>query len=159
MNNKEKLFLLKELDEIKQLAKIRKGKELYKSPRERFDKIKRLSRIRRETKEEEKYPFVKIFELHLKGAPPGVIANRVKIESEKVSAIINGIITIPKFKVDHVRKLGYKICICCKRRIVPLEPINYTILNLLCAVCWKNESCQEEFEVDRRIQTQHYKES
>jgi len=152
MNKKEKLFLLNELNEINQLAKIKKEKELYKTPREKFDRAKRLSKIIRDAREEEKYPFVKIFELHLKGTRPAVIAERVRIDAEKVSAIINGIITIPRFKVKHIRNLGYTICTCCKRRIVPLEPINYTILTILCAVCWKNKSLREEYnKLDKSI--------
>jgi len=146
MSKKEKIFLLKGLDRIKQLTKIKR-------------RIKQLTKIKRKSKYEceKKYPFVKIFELHLESTPPGVIAKRVKIAPGTVSAIINGLITIPRFKVKYVRELGYKICTCCKRRIVPLEPINYTILTTLCAVCWKSESNQEEFKVDPNIPKGLYK--
>lgn len=131
MDKKERLFLLNELNEIEGL--IRRKKEV------------------------DQYPFIKIFDLHLKSMPPGAIAKRVKIKPEQVSAIIKGIITIPRSKVNPIKMLGYSICSCCKKRVVPLEPVDYTTLTTLCAVCWKSESCREELKVDRSIPKGMYK--
>ena len=120
MNNQERLFLLKELNEVEQLV--------------------------RRKKEVEKYPFLKIFELYLKGTPIKNIAKKAMMDPLKVSQIINGSIPIPRFKVNQIKRLGFKICSSCKHRIVPLEPINYITLTRLCVVCWKNKTTTQELE-------------
>ena len=70
---------------------------------------------------------------------------------------MNGAVPIPKSKINQVKKLGFKICRCCKQRIVPLEPVNYTTLSILCIKCWKNKSTIQEHTVDNKISKSIYK--
>ena len=110
-------------------------------------KKRRIKRRRRKYKKREKaIPFVKIFKLYKEGYSIINIARELKMKRSVVHSVINGGITIPKNKIEKVRNLGLKICSCCHRRVVPIEPIDYVILTRLCKRCYKNETTDEDGE-------------
>lgn len=86
-----------------------------------------------------RYPIIRVFDLHLEGYSVQHIARKTKLPSTKVLAILHGGMVIPEDMLPDVKALGVKICSCCNQRIVPLYPVNSTILVKLCASCWKNE--------------------
>jgi len=86
---------------------------------------------------EPKFPFVDIFKLYKKGYIKTYISRKLKINIFDINSIIYGGITIPKSEVEKVKDLGFSICGCCHKRIVPLEPIDYVVLTRLCKICYK----------------------
>lgn len=112
MKENNRLFLLDELREIERLI------------------INRRKKI----------PFVKIFRLHKEKRSNKYIAKKLKIDMFKVNSVIHGAITIPKSKIKEVENLGFKICSCCKKRIVPINSLEYVKLTRLCKICYKRGS-------------------
>ena len=121
MKEEEKLFLLSELTQIEELIQVRN--------------------------EIVSVPFVEIFEMHKKNYTAVKIAKKLKMERDTVHSIIHGAITIPKSKIKEIKKLGYKICCCCHKRIVPTEPLDYVILTQLCKICYKMKAWEDPYNI------------
>ena len=110
-------------------------------------KKRRIKRRRRKyNKKTKPIPFVKIFELHKKGCSITDIARKLKIKRDIVHPVIRGGITIPESEIDKIKELGFKICSCCNKRIVPIETIGYSILTRLCKKCYTSEMSDEDNE-------------
>jgi len=124
LSMEKKLFLLRELREIE-------------------NQLKKNSEI-------PDYPFVEIFSLYKKGHTRKYIARKLKVKMFDVDSIIHGGITIPSSQIIPIKKLGFKICQCCRKRIVPLVPIGYTKLTRLCKICYKRGS-EEVYNVNHHL--------
>ena len=117
------------LDELEKMSRFIRSRK--KKPREKDRKGRARAGYR--------YPIIRVFDLHLEGYSVQHIARKTKLPSTKVLAILHGGMVIPEDMLPDVKALGVKICSCCNQRIVPLYPVNSTILVKLCASCWKNE--------------------
>lgn len=83
------------------------------------------------------YPFLEIFELYKKDTPISEIVKITGLSNSIITSITDGTTCIPRNKIKQVEKLGFRICCCCKERIVPIKPMDYVQLTRLCLRCWK----------------------
>jgi len=90
--------------------------------------------------------FKKIFTLYKAETPIHKIAKETGVSAYYVSKIISGIWPIPLSQIKEMREAGFKICSCCKRRTVPLKPINNVQLTRLCWYCFKKEDSELVYE-------------
>ena len=90
------------------------------------------------------YPFIETFKLYKEGYRLKDIMKELKLTRATVDAITHGHALIPKELIEDVKALGFKICTCCGKRIVPIYPINGVYFTRLCRQCWKGNSGKRE---------------
>ena len=91
--------------------------------------------------------FKKIFELYREETPIYKIAKEVKLPPITVSQVISGSYTIPPDQIQELKEIGFKICSCCRKRIVPLQPLEYVTLTKLCYISYKRGNPEPEYSV------------
>ena len=78
------------------------------------------------------------------------------ISLSRIKRLLKGYtpIMFKEVKLDKafIKKLGWKICICCGIRLVPKQPINGHILTCLCRFCWQTQ----DVDVDEHVITISY---
>lgn len=124
MNDVERLFLLNELNQIEKQLKKKEASE--------------------------KIPFIEIFNLYKQGLSYKNIARKIKLPAFVVHEIIHGAVTIPRSKIKKIRSLGFKICSCCEKRIVPIKPLGPVFLTRLCKRCYK-EGEEIEYSISSEL--------
>ena len=93
------------------------------------------------------YPFVEVFKMMREEMPVYKIAKAVNLSSVIVTQIVNGQLTIPEEFISEIESAGFKICSCCRKRIVPLRIFENVHLTTLCPTCYKLGGGDEEYKV------------
>jgi hypothetical protein len=95
-----------------------------------------------------KLPFKEIFKLYKAEMPIQKIAKEVGIPAPTITKVIYGHWMVPLDQIEAVKESGFKLCSCCRRRIVPVHPVEGVSLTRLCLICYKRGDGEKIYSID-----------